>query len=74
MNWIQLLGELIPVLGGVTGHPELVALAEKLVQIGEEEVARRMADSGQTREQVLADASATWDAAIKGADDLANQT
>jgi hypothetical protein len=72
MNWIALLGQMIPVLGGIAGHPELAVLAQKLLAIGEQEVERRIAQTGQTREQILADASEAWNEAIKGADDLKN--
>lgn len=73
MNWSDLfdsLYKLIPLLSTVAGHPELGALAEKLIEIGEEEIARRMAEKGQTRAEVLADADATWQRAITGADEL----
>lgn len=70
MNWILVLQELLPVLGGLTGHPELSALAARFIDIGEAEVARRMAETGQTRAEVLADADTTFQAAIQGADDL----
>lgn len=72
MNILFLLQTLIPVLGTITGHPELAQLASKLTAIGEAEIARRIAQTGQTREQILADAAKTWDEAIQGADDLKN--
>jgi len=57
------LEEVIPVLGTISGHPELGVLAQKLISIGESEVQRRQNMSGQTREQVLADAESTFMAA-----------
>lgn len=52
--------QFIPLFAGLTGHPELGMLAQKLISIGESEVQRRMAATGKTRAEVLADASATW--------------
>lgn len=63
MNWAELLGTLqqfIPVFAGLAGHPELGLLAQKLIDIGEDEVQRRMGSSGMTRTQVLQDAAATY--------------
>lgn len=63
MNWSDLLGTLqqfIPLFAGLAGHPELGLLAQKLIDIGEDEIQRRMASSGMTRTQVLQDAAATY--------------
>lgn len=63
MNWTDLLGTLqqfIPLFAGLAGHPELGLLAQKLIDIGEDEIQRRMASSGMTRAQVLQDAAATY--------------
>lgn len=49
----------------------LLPLLPVLIDIGEKEILERMARRGETRDQVLADAAAKWEAAIKGADDLA---
>lgn len=66
---LQLQG-LIPVLGTLTGHEEAAALAARLINIGEEEVGRRIATQNQTREEILEDATRTWEEAVKGADEL----
>lgn len=63
MNWTDLLGTLqqfIPLFAGLAGHPELGLLAQKLIDIGEDEIQRRMASSGMTRTQVLQDAATTY--------------
>jgi hypothetical protein len=63
MNWGDLfntLEEFIPLFAGLTGHPELGVLAQKLINIGEEELQRRMRQTGMTRAEVLQDAAATY--------------
>ena len=63
MNIWDILDQLetiLPILGGITGNPALGTLAAKLLQLGEAEIRRRMAASGKTRAEVLADASATY--------------
>lgn len=63
MKWTDLLGTLqqfIPLFAGLTGHPELGLLAQKLIDIGEDEIQRRMASSGKSRTQVLQDAAAAY--------------
>lgn len=57
------LEEVFPILGGLVGHPELGTLANRLVNLAEEEIARRQEQSGQTRAQVLSDAAETFDKA-----------
>ena len=54
------LEKVLPILGGITGNPELGTLAGKLLQMGEDEIKRRMAQNGMTRAQVLADAENTY--------------
>jgi hypothetical protein len=54
------LEKVLPILGGITGNPALGTLAGKLLQMGEDEIKRRMAQSGMTRAQVLADAETTY--------------
>lgn len=54
---LQRLEEALPILGGLTGHPELAALANGLINLAEAEIAKRMADTGQTRAEVLAGAA-----------------
>ena len=52
--------ELLPILATTTGHPELGLLAQKLIAIGEDEIARRRSEQNRTRAEVLADADATF--------------
>lgn len=54
------LEELLPVLSGLTGHPEIGILAQRLINLGEEEVARRRAAQGRSRSEILADAAQTF--------------
>lgn len=70
MNILFLLQSLLPILGTLTHKPEIAELAQKLITIGEADIARRMAERGQTRDEVLGAAAKDWDAVIKGADDL----
>jgi hypothetical protein len=67
---IQQLMTFAPLIGQMTGHGEAVQLTTRLVAIAAAEADRIAAQRGQTREQVLLDAQATWDEAIKGAEDL----
>jgi len=57
------LEELIPVLGTVSGHPELAVLTQKLIDIGENELQRRQTESGRSRADELADAKTAYVAA-----------
>lgn len=54
------LEELLPVLGTMTGHPELAQLAAKLLDMGQDELERRRGQSGRSRAEELADAKATF--------------
>jgi hypothetical protein len=54
------LEKVLPILGGITGNPALGTLAAKLLQMGEDEIKRRMAQTGMTRAQVLAEAETTY--------------
>ena len=69
---IQSLDKVIPVLGNLTGHPEIGSLAQKLLDIGTAEAARMAADSGKTTDQILEEASAEWNSAIANAEALKN--
>lgn len=63
MNLFDILDELerlLPVIGTMTGHPEAGALAARLIDLGEEEIQRRMAKTGRSRSEELADAKATY--------------
>lgn len=71
MEILLTLQALLPVLGEMTGHAEIATLVSRLATIAESEVARRQAATGQTREQILEDASKTWAEAVRGADELA---
>lgn len=54
------LERLLPVIGGIAGHAEVGSLAARLIQMGEDELQRRMAKSGRSRSEELADAKATF--------------
>lgn len=63
MNLFEILDNLervLPILGGLTGKPEIGMLAAKLLELGEEEIARRQSQTGQTRTEILADAAAAF--------------
>ena len=63
MNLFEILDGLervLPILGGLTGNPEIGSLAAKLLQLGEDEIVRRQAMQGRTRSQILADAESTY--------------
>jgi hypothetical protein len=63
MNWNSLfdtLQEFIPLFAGLTGHPELGALAQRLIHIGENELQRRMQQTGKTRTEILQEAAAAY--------------
>lgn len=49
----------------------LLPLLPILIDIAQKEILERMSRRGQTRDEVLADATAKWADARKGADDLA---
>lgn len=60
MSIFDILDELVPllpVIGGMAGHPEVGTLAARLIQLGEEEVQRRMSATGKSRSETLAAAS-----------------
>jgi hypothetical protein len=64
MNWTDLFGTLqqfIPLLAGLTGHPELGLLAQRLIDIGENEIERRIRETGMSRSEVLADSKVTFE-------------
>lgn len=54
------LEEYLPILGSLVGHPELGVLAQKLIDIAEEEIASRQQVTGRTRAEILADAKAVY--------------
>lgn len=63
MSIFDILDELVPllpVIGGMAGHPEVGTLAARLIQLGEEEVQRRMSATGKSRSETLAAASTTY--------------
>jgi hypothetical protein len=67
---IKELLTLVPVLGQMTHHESAAAAIQMLINVGMERVDQIAARTGQTREQVLADATATWAEAVQGAADL----
>ncbi|HEY3038241.1 MAG TPA: hypothetical protein VGJ66_05860 [Pyrinomonadaceae bacterium] len=69
---ILALNQLIPILGTLTGHPQVGPLAQQLIAIAQGQLASRAAASGKTTEQILAEASATWDKALQNAENLRN--
>ncbi len=69
---ITKLDQLIPVLATLTGHPELGALAQQLINIGNSELQNRAAQTGKTTDEILQEASAEWDAALQNAQNLRN--
>jgi hypothetical protein len=60
----------LPILGGLTGHPEIGTLAGRLLDIAESEIERRRAATGRTRSEVLADAKAAYAEAKTANEDL----
>lgn len=63
MNLFDILDGLervLPILGGLTGNPALGVLAGKLLQMAEDEIARRQAQTGMTRARILEDAANTF--------------
>lgn len=57
---INRLEDLLPIIATATGHPEIGVLASRLLNLGEEEWARRSTASGRTRAEELADATVTY--------------
>lgn len=64
------LEKALPILGGLTGHPEIGTLAARLLDIAETEIERRQASSGRTRSEILADAKATFEEARTANEEL----
>lgn len=64
MNWgdlLHTLKTLLPILGGLTGNPALAVLITKLINVAEDEIARRMAENpGMTRAEILQDAARAY--------------
>jgi hypothetical protein len=71
---ILALQQLIPVLATLTGHPQVGALAQQLITIATGQIQSQAAASGKPTEQILAEAGATWDAALQNAQNLRNMT
>lgn len=59
-NIIAALEEALPILAGLSGHPELGVLGQRLIDMAEAEIARRQQTTGKSRAEVLADAAATY--------------
>lgn len=63
MNFADIIAALeqaLPILAGISGHPELGVLGQKLIDMAEAEIARRQQSTGQTRAEILADAATTY--------------
>lgn len=71
---IMSLNQLIPVLATLSGHPEVGALAQQLISIANGQLESQASATGKTTDQLLAEAGATWDAALQNAQDLRNMT
>lgn len=69
---ILLLNKLLPILGGVTGNPAILTLAQQLIAIANGQLESQAAASGKTTDQILAEASAKWDQALANATNLRN--
>lgn len=66
------LDQLIPILATLTGNPAIGALAQQLIGIANSQLESQAAASGKTTDEILAEASATWDKALQNATDLRN--
>jgi hypothetical protein len=66
------LNQLIPILATVTGNPAILTLAQQLIVIANGQLESQAAASGKTTDEILAEASATWDKALQNAQDLRN--
>lgn len=71
MDIFQKLLSLLPILAQLKLGGKNIQLVLDLIKIAEDEIERRMSEQGRTREEILADADATWQEAIQGADELA---
>ena len=69
---IMKLNQLLPVLATVTGNQAILTLAQQLITIANGQLESRAAATGKTTDQILAEASANWDKALKNAQDLRN--
>jgi hypothetical protein len=64
------LEEVLPILGTMSGHPEIAQLAARLLDMGQDELKRRRSVTGRTRAEILADAKATFAQFKKENDEL----
>ena len=69
---IMKLDQLIPILATLTGNPQIGALAQQLIGIANGQLESQAAAAGKTTDELLAEASATWDKALQNATDLRN--
>jgi hypothetical protein len=72
LDTILKLNQLIPVLATVTGNPAILTLVQQLIAIANGQLESQAAASGKTTDEILAEASATWDKALQNAQDLRN--
>lgn len=70
LDILSRLEELLPILGGLVGHQEVGILGQRLITLAEEEIARRKASSGQSREEILMDAQTAYQQARQANMDL----
>ena len=66
------LDQLIPVLATLTGNPAIATLAQQLIGIANSQLDSQAAATGKTTDELLAEASATWDQALQNATNLRN--
>lgn len=68
MDWKKLAGELIPVAAAVTGSAEIEGAAKVLEGAINAHIANKVAVSGQTRDEILAEAQTDWNQDVDEAD------
>lgn len=75
MNFSDIIAgieQALPILAGLSGHPELGVSGQRLISIAEAEIARRQSATGKTRAEILAEAAATFAEARKANEELRN--
>ena len=66
------LNQLIPIIATLKGNPKVGNLAQQLINIAVVQLNAQANNSGKTTDQILAEASVTWDKALQNAQDLRN--
>lgn len=64
------LDQLIPILATLTGNPQIGTLAQQLITIANGQLQSQAAASGKSTDELLQEASATWDKALQNAQAL----